>query len=150
MTTKLKQRGVDKGGRRKHRKLPRKWREGHEIGEEYAFSATWGAWNLAPPIISKNFTFGTFVSATPCTSIINLYQTMFFYFHFQPLQLRFFICFENMKNRGWVYITINCNNYRPISLCAFSMGVTCPRQVPLTFLIRYKSVDRILCRHAND
>ena len=47
--------------------VPRKWREGQPICEEYAFSTTEGALNFAPPIITRNFTLGTFVSATPYT-----------------------------------------------------------------------------------
>lgn len=58
--------------------IPRKWREGQEIGEEYAFSATEGALNLAADINIKNFTFGTLVSATPCTSSPTYYQAMFY------------------------------------------------------------------------
>ena len=46
--------------------IPIKWREGHRIGEAYAFSATAGALNMAPPIIIMYLILGTFVNATFC------------------------------------------------------------------------------------
>lgn len=46
--------------------VPKKWSDGHRMGDEYAFSATDGALNMAPPTIIRNFIFGTFVRATPC------------------------------------------------------------------------------------
>jgi hypothetical protein len=51
--------------------VPIKWRDRQPIVEEYAFSTTEGALNLAPPIIIRNLTLGTFLSATPYTIYIN-------------------------------------------------------------------------------
>ncbi|RWW27252.1 hypothetical protein BHE74_00047493 [Ensete ventricosum] len=45
--------------------VPKKWSDVQSTADAYAFSATAGDWNFAPPIIIRCFTFGTLVKANP-------------------------------------------------------------------------------------
>lgn len=57
--------------------LPMKWSDGQRTGDENAPTAALGCPNIrpgifAPDIITKNFTFGTFVRAVPCQTVFNI------------------------------------------------------------------------------
>lgn len=57
--------------------LPMKWSDGQRTGDEKAPTAALGCPNIrpgifAPDIITKNFTFGTFVRAVPCQTVFNI------------------------------------------------------------------------------
>lgn len=54
--------------------LPKKWTEGHWIGEEKAFLIIDGSLNFAPPIITSILILGTFVRATPCKTENHAHQ----------------------------------------------------------------------------
>lgn len=54
------------------RVVPKKWSDVQSTADAYAFSATAGDWNFAPPIIIRCFTFGTLVKANPYRLIIKI------------------------------------------------------------------------------
>lgn len=52
------------------KKVPKKWRDGHCMGSEYALSAHASFFNFAPDTIIINLIFGTLLNAKPCIIII--------------------------------------------------------------------------------